>query len=153
MTRFSRQRVIDRIAAEMEKITAASGVTPKTEASAITKASEFIALGRQQALNDLQGELVLKAGIGLRVPVAEAEDATETRKTVDTRTAARILGREPGTLRRWNSQKDKEAPIMPVGRSGRDLAWLVADLVAYKQAMERGEVFKPRASKAEEPVQ
>ena len=147
MSRFSRQRVIDLISQEMQEITTASSVTPKTDPSTLQKASEFISLGRLMALDGLRDNLLLKAGIGLRVPVEVAEIAAETRKTVDTRTAARILGREPGTLRRWNSADGKVAPVKPVGRNGRDLAWAVSDLMAHKNAVERGEVFTPRASK------
>jgi hypothetical protein len=153
MSRFSRQRVIDLISEEMNEIAAASSVTPKTDPSTLQKASEFISLGKLLALDSLRENLLLKAGIGLRVPVAMAEEAAETRKTVDTRTAARILGREPGTLRRWNSQGWKAAPVKPVGRSGRDLAWSVEDLLAHKQAVERGEVFTPRDSAKEGEAQ
>jgi hypothetical protein len=145
MVRFSRQRVIDRISEEMSKITSASNVTPTTEAAAISKASEFIALGRLLALQGLSDELEVKAGIGLRIPVEQAAGEAETRVTVGTYTAARLIGREPGTLRRWSSEsvKGEEVPLVPVGRIGRDLAWNVAELLRYKDAKERGAAFKP----------
>jgi len=49
----------------------------------------------------------------------------EPRATVDTRTAAYHLNREPQTLRVWASSQT--GPIQPL-RVGRRLAWPVAEL-------------------------
>lgn len=140
MSRFSRQRVLNIIASETEKITGSTGITPETNPAGLKAASEFMALGQLIALKALSDVIGFRAADSV---CAEPTQTTgldgETRETVDTVTAARYLNKQPGTLRRWSSQKHDKAPIRPAGKIGVDLAWRVDDLRAFAN----GKCFRP----------
>lgn len=137
MSRFSRQLVLAVIAEEARAITQATQVTADADPASLKSASEFLALGKLLALKKVGETIGMRAVDAVRRDTSGLE--SETRETVDTTTAALYINKEPGTLRRWSSTKNKDAPIRPVGKIGVDLAWRVADLREFAS----GKRFRP----------
>lgn len=139
MLRFSRNTAVALVDQAISEITRESGVTPATLPNDISKASEFLALGGIKSLELLRAKILQRASDVVSINPADLDQ--ETRETVDTATAAKLIGKQTNTLRRWSSQKAPKPPISPAGKLGAELAWRVDDLRAYA----RGQLFTPRA--------